>query len=142
MPILFRDIETRSTLTLADAGAWRYAAASTTEVLCVAYAVDDGAMSIWTPGQPIPEAFMTAAKDPAWLVVAHSDAFENAIETRLLGPRYGWPLIPLERHRCTLAAALANALPGALDAAAAALGLPVRKDAGGPSADDADGEAA
>ena len=131
MPILFRDIETRSTLTLADAGAWRYAAASTTEVLCVAYAVDDGAMSIWTPGQPIPEAFMTAAKDPAWLVVAHSDAFENAIETRLLGPRYGWPLIPLERHRCTLAAALANALPGALDAAAAALGLPVRKDAEG-----------
>lgn len=30
MPTLFRDIETRSTLSLADCGAWRYAAEQTT----------------------------------------------------------------------------------------------------------------
>ena len=131
MPTLFRDIETRSTLDLAAVGAWRYAANPTTEVLCVAYAVDDGAVNIWTPGQPIPEEFTRAATDPAWLIVAHNDAFETAIETRLLHSRYDWPLVPLAQHRCTLAAALANALPGSLDAAAAALGLPFRKDAEG-----------
>ena len=59
MPVLYRDIETRSTLDLADTGAWRYAADPTTEVLCVAYAVDDGAVNIWTPGQAIPEEFKT-----------------------------------------------------------------------------------
>ena len=131
MPILFRDFETRSTLNLADVGAWRYAADPSTEMLCVAFAVDEGEVQIWTPGQPIPEEFITAARDPDWLIVAHNDAFETAIETRLLHPRYGWPLVPIERHRCTMAAALANALPGRLEGAAAALKLPIQKDADG-----------
>jgi hypothetical protein len=34
------------------------------------------------------------------------------IEELLLAPRYGWPVIPLERQRCTLAMASALALPG------------------------------
>jgi len=109
MPTLHRDIETRSTLNLARAGAWRYAADPTTDVHCAAYAVDDGPVQIWTADQPIPEAFTTAATDPDWLIVAHNDGFETAIEERLLHPRYGWPLIPTERHRCTMAAALASA---------------------------------
>jgi DNA polymerase len=131
VPVLFRDIESRSTLHLADVGAWRYAADASTEVLCVGYAIDDGPVRIWTPEQPVPEEFSAAAHDPEWLIVAHNDAFETALEERLLAPRDGWPCIPIDRHRCTMAAALANALPGALDTAAAALGLPVRKDADG-----------
>ena len=131
MPILFRDIETRSTLDLKEVGAWRYAADPTTEVLCVGYCVDDGAVQIWTPGQPIPDEFIAAARDaddPTWLIVAHNDSFETAIETRLLHPRFGWPLAPIELHRCTMARALASALPGSLEGAAAALGLPIEKD--------------
>jgi DNA polymerase bacteriophage-type len=93
--------------------------------------VDDAPVQIWTPDKQIPEEFHAAARDPGWLMVAHNDQFETAIEERLLGPRFGWPLVPIERHRCTMAAALANALPAALDAAAEALGLPVRKDAEG-----------
>jgi DNA polymerase len=42
MPVLFRDIETRSTLDLKVVGAWRYAAEPTTGVWCMAYAIDDG----------------------------------------------------------------------------------------------------
>jgi DNA polymerase len=45
-----------------------------------------------------------------------------------LQPRFGWPLVPLARHVCTLSLALAAALPGALENAAAALDLPYRKD--------------
>src|SRR5262249_56680953 len=131
MSVLYRDIESRSTINLAKAGAWRYAADPSTEVLCVGYAVDDGPVDIWIPGQAIPDAFHTAAHDPDWTIVAHNDAFESAIEACLLGPRYGWPLVPIEQHRCTMAAALAAALPGKLDAAAAALGLETRKDAAG-----------
>jgi DNA polymerase len=129
--ILFRDIETRSIARLADVGAWRYAADPSTEVLCVGYAVDDGPVQIWTSDLPIPDEFNTAACDPDWIVVAHNDQFETAIEERLLGPQYGWPITPIQGHRCTMAAALANALPASLEGAAEALGLSVRKDIDG-----------
>jgi DNA polymerase bacteriophage-type len=131
MPVLFRDIETRSTLDLKAVGAWRYAAEPTTDVWCVGFAIDDDPVEIWTPGQPIPDAFIEAARNPDWLVVAHNDAFERAIEELVLAPRYSWLSAPIERHRCTMATALAAALPGALDAAAEALDSPFRKDTEG-----------
>jgi DNA polymerase len=130
VPTLHRDIETRSVLRLADAGAWRYAADPSTEVLCVGYTVNDAPVRIWTAEQAVPEEFIAAARDSDWFVVAHNDAFETAIEERLLNLRYGWPLIPIERHRCTMAAALANALPASLEGAAEALSLPARMPRG------------
>jgi Toprim domain-containing protein/CHC2-type zinc finger protein len=45
-----------------------------------------------------------------------------------LEPRFGWPLVPLARHVCTMSLALAAALPGALESAAAVLDLPYQKD--------------
>ena len=62
---------------------------------------------------------------------AHNDAFETAIEQHVLAPRYGWPIIPPERHRCTMAMCLALGLPAKLGAAADALELANRKDAAG-----------
>jgi DNA polymerase len=126
--ILHRDIETRSTIDLADVGAWRYAAELATGVWCVGYAIDDGPPQIWTPDQPIPEAFSIAARDPDWIVIAHNDQFETAIEQRILAPRYGWPIVPIERHRCTIAMASASALPAALGTVAEVLQLSARKD--------------
>jgi DNA polymerase len=130
MQILFRDFETRSTLQLSDVGAWRYAGDPTTDVWCIGYAVDDGPVRTWLPGQPIPKEFHIAANDPAWIVVAHNDSFESAIEERLL-ERYGWPTVPIERHRCTQAISLATALPAKLEKVAEALHLPIGKDAEG-----------
>jgi DNA polymerase bacteriophage-type len=128
MRVLYRDYETSSTLDLTQVGAWRYAADATTRILCAGYAVDDGEVRIWTPPGPIPECFFSAAVDPDWTAVAHNDGFESALEERHLAPRYGWPVVPLARHACTMAAALASALPGSLEGAAAALGLPFQKD--------------
>ena len=128
MPILFRDIETRSTLDLPGVGAWRYAGDPTTDVWCVAYAVDNGPVQVWTPNNPIPEEFHTAERDPDWLIVAHNDQFETAVEQRILAPRYGWSTVPIERHRCTMASALASALPAALNTVAGVLELSARKD--------------
>jgi DNA polymerase bacteriophage-type len=131
MPILYRDIETRSTLDLKEVGVWRYAAEPSTGVWCVSFAIDDGPTQLWMPGQPIPEAFVEAARNPDWLVVAHNDAFERAIEGQILAPRFGWPLVPIERHRCTMAMGLACALPGKLEKIAEALDLPQGKDTAG-----------
>ena len=83
------------------------------------------------PGDAIPPEFYEAAKNPNWLVVAHNAHFEMAIEQHILGPRFGWPLIPLEQQRCTMAMALALSLPAKLDAVARALELRHRKDAVG-----------
>src|SRR5262245_2098725 len=113
MALLIRDIETRSAVDLKVVGAHRYAADPTTQVQCVVYAVDEDPAEIWIPGQPIPPPFVEAARDSSWSIVAHNDAFERAIEERILHPQFGWPLAPLAQHRCTMAMALAAALPGA-----------------------------
>jgi DNA polymerase len=129
--VLHRDYETRSRVRLNLVGAHRYAADPSTEILCAAYAVDDQPVQLWTPGDAVPSAFVEAAANPNWVVVAHGDQFETAVEQHLLAPRYGWLLIPIERHRCTMAMSLACGLPARLSAAADALELANRKDRAG-----------
>jgi DNA polymerase len=129
--VLHRDYETRSRVRLNLVGVHRYAADPSTEVLCAGFAVDDQPVQLWTPGDAVPAAFLEAAANPNWIVVAHNDQFETAIEQHLLAPRYGWPLIPIERHRCTMAMSLAAGLPARLSAAADALELSNRKDRAG-----------
>jgi DNA polymerase bacteriophage-type len=129
--VLHRDYETRSHAVLKLVGPHKYAADPSTEVIWVAYAVDAGPVQLWRPGDPIPPEFIEAARDPSWVVVAHNDAFESAIERHILGPRFSWPLIPLAQHRCTLAMAVAMGLPARLDRLADALELQYRKDKAG-----------
>jgi DNA polymerase len=131
MPVLFRDCETNSTLDLGDVGAWRYSYHATTDVWCLGYCVDGGEIKIWTPGNPVPPEIIEAANNPDFLVAAFNDAFERCIEQHIMAPRYGFPLVPVERHRCLQAVALSLALPGSLDGAATALMLEHQKDAEG-----------
>ena len=128
---LHRDVETRGLLSLSKVGVHRYAADAGTEILCCAFAVDDEPVKLWTPGDAVPAEFREAAANPNWLAVAHNAAFEMTIEELLLAPRYGWPVIPLERQRCTLAMASALALPGKLERVADVLELSRRKDVAG-----------
>jgi DNA polymerase len=128
---LFRDLETRGQAALNKVGVHVYAADPTTEVLCCAYAIADGPVQLWLPGAAVPAEFIEAAANPAWIIVAHNDAFETAIERHIMEPRHDWPSIPAERRRCTLAMSLACGLPGRLSAVADALELRNRKDAAG-----------
>src|SRR5262249_12208820 len=57
-----------------------------------------------------------------------------AIEALVLGPRHGWPQVPIERHVCTMARARALAYPGSLEGAARAAGIERRKDVEGHAA--------
>jgi DNA polymerase len=116
---------------ITKSGAWRYASDASTDVWCLAYAVDDEPVQMWLPGDPIPPAWLEAATNLEWIVCAHNDAFERRIEQHIMGPRYRWPLVPIERHRCTMAAALAAALPAKLENAAAALQLTHQKSDSG-----------
>jgi DNA polymerase len=129
--VLHRDYETRSRVNLKKVGAHKYAAHPSTEFLCAAYAVDDGPVQLWVPGNPLPEVWFEAARNTNWVAAAHGDHFETAIEQYILAPGFGFPLIPIERHRCTQAMALALGLPARLSALANALELANRKDAAG-----------
>jgi DNA polymerase len=129
--VLHRDYETRSQATLKTVGTFKYATDPTTEVLCCAYAVDEGPVKLWTRGDPVPAVFIEAAPNPAWGAAAHGAHFEDLLERYVLHPRIGWPTFPVERQVCTQAMALVMGLPARLSLAAIALELSNRKDAAG-----------
>jgi DNA polymerase len=123
MTALHIDFETRSTVDLKKTGVYVYAEDASTDVWCAAYAVGDEPVRLWTPGDAIPyELFFEGP------VVAHNASFERAIFAGIMGPRYGWPIPKPEQWRCTMAMALAMALPPGLGECSKALGLNVHKD--------------
>jgi DNA polymerase len=135
MQYVIYDIETRGTVNLKDVGPFIYGTDPATDVLCIGYCiVTDGVrgeIKAWIPLQPIPGEIVTAANDFTVPFVSFNDMFERTIERHIAAPRYGWPIISLERRRCAQAVALSFALPAKLDKVAEALGLATRKtDAG------------
>ena len=131
--ILYRDWETYSEVNIKQGGALYYAAHPTTLPLLVCYAIDDGPVQSYRPtsGEPIPEIFFTAARDPDWLVAAHNNLFDSAVEIHQAAPRFNWPLVPIERQVCTMALAQSHSYPGALEKIADRLKLAIRKDKAG-----------
>jgi DNA polymerase len=121
---LHLDFETRSRADLKKVGAAKYAADPSTEVLCFSQASDDGTVRTGL----FPKLMPLGIDNPNVLIVAHNAAFEMAICRHIMTPRHGWPEIPLERWRCTMAKCQAHALPGKLEHAARALKLRNQKD--------------
>lgn len=138
MTTIHLDFETRSAAELRDVGVYVYADHPSTDVWCMAWAVDDGPVRLWQrilghsrlvqPGFP---QFQQLLKDPQTVIVAHNAQFEHVIWNSVMTRRYGWPELPVEKMRCTMAAAYAMSLPGSLDQAGAALGLDSQKDMAG-----------
>jgi hypothetical protein len=126
------DIESRSAAELGkgkqSVGARAYAEHPTTEVLCVSYARGNDPIETWVPGQPIPEVVRAAAADPGCPWVAHGAAFERAMLEAILASQHHWPVVPIERHVCTMSLALAHSYPGSLEGLAKILGLVNQKD--------------
>ena len=129
--VLHRDYETRGVLQLQNVGVWKYSGDDRTQILCCAFCVDNEPVKLWLPSDPVPPEFLEAANNPDWIVCAHNAGFEIAIEHLILRRRHGWPKIPLSRNRCTMAMALALALPPKLDLLAQALELVHQKDSAG-----------
>ena len=121
------DFETRSTVDLRKTGADVYAAHGTTEPLCLGYAIDEDRPELWKLGDAPPVELMLVIEDGA-TVIAHNAPFELAIWNSICTPRYGWVPLPVEQTQCTMAQCYAMGLPGALEKAAAALGMHHQKD--------------
>jgi len=131
-PILHIDFETRSAVDLKVVGLDAYSRHPSTEPWCMAWALDDGIVQLWERGQPFPwddEGLYQLVRTAK--VVAHNAPFELAIWNNCCVPKFGWPVLNVGTVRCTMAMAYAMGLPGSLENAAAAVGIPEQKDLAG-----------
>lgn len=127
MRSLHVDFETRSAVDLKKTGVHVYAADSSTDIWCLAWAFDDDEPRIWKPGDRPPLQIVDHI-ETGGVVFAHNAAFERAIWHHILTPRYGFPEPSVEQWRCTMAMGYAMSLPGALEHMVPALGLGAQKD--------------
>jgi DNA polymerase len=111
-----------SAIDLERAGPWKYAAHPSTGLWCVSYAVDDGPVSRWHPGEPVPTEIPAhiAADLP---VIAYDAALTRAVWYHVLLRRHGWPAPKLEQYFSLSAMAASLALPNLFSEAARVLGL-------------------
>jgi Toprim domain len=127
MPTIYGDVETFSQLNLKECGAYVYATDSSTDLHFFCFAVDDGEVQVWRPGDPVPAPF-TAATVVGNAYNWWNWSFERNIYAAILVPCYRFAPIPLENQYCAQRLALANAYPAELGLCCEALGLPYRKD--------------
>jgi DNA polymerase len=113
------DFETYSECDIRKSGAYGYADHPTTEVLCLAWAVNDDAPELWTPDQPPPQRLLALIQAGGAKVWAWNSFFEMCIWNLVLK----WQEIPIEQWADTAALAAAQAYPRALGKCGEALGL-------------------
>ncbi len=118
---LHLDFESWSELDLTKVGASRYARHHSTEVLMLAYAVNDEPVEQWVPahGEPMPRILKRELlPDPDILKFCWNASFERQIFTHTLGLE-----IPFEQWRDPMVLAHSLSLPGSLDKAGQVVGL-------------------
>lgn len=130
------DFETYSECDLAACGEYIYAIDPTTEILCVAFGVNDEPIPCLpadciplnaTKGAPVNWQLYWLAMNPTVTFVAHKASFEQDIWEQKMVP-LGYPPLPPHRWACTMAKCDANGVPGALADAGKFLDLPLQKD--------------
>lgn len=124
------DFESRSACDLKKRGAWIYSKHPTTSLMCTAFAPGDADPVLLPRGEQKSKALRELARDPEVLFVAHNAGFEFVMWLHQMVP-LGYPLIPINRWRCTSAKASAMGLPKSLDAVGKILRLPITKDTEG-----------
>lgn len=103
---------------------YRYTEADDFEILLFAYKADDGPVQVidLANGELMPSEVMDALINPSVLKTAYNAPFERTC----IAKHFGIPLPP-EEWECTMVRAAMAGLPMGLDAAAAALRVPLQK---------------
>lgn len=124
------DFETYSECDIKTAGGYNYGAHPSTEVLCMAWAIDDEEPQLWLPGEEPPLRLYEALDGPAE-IWAWNAAFERAVWHHQMH-KHGWYCdIDPTQWNDTAALAATLALPRALGQCAQVLGVSEQKDTRG-----------
>lgn len=117
------DIETRSSVDIGKAGAYKYAQSPDFEILLFAYQMDEEEVQLidLAQGETFPETLRAALQDEQVIKHAYNAAFEWYCLNRV-GYR-----TPLEQWRCTMAHGLYCGYTAGLAATGRAIGLPQDK---------------
>lgn len=117
------DIETKSSVDIGKAGAYRYAQAEDFAILLFAYQWEDDPVTIidFTDGEELPEKIRQALCDEQVTKYAYNAAFEWYCLNQA-----GYST-PLEQWRCTMMHGLYCGYPAGLEAIGNAIGLPQEK---------------
>ena len=118
------DIETYSSVDLAECGVHKYAESPDFEVLLIAYSIDGGPVKVidCTDGAVEWDGVLDMLVDPQVIKYAYNAAFERTCLAAYLEEE-----MPPEQWRCTMVHGLMCGLPGSLAAVGMALGLPEDK---------------
>lgn len=117
----YLDFETRSEIDLKECGVYKYATDVSTDIVCLAYKIDDGATQLWTPScKTSPQV-----KPP---IYAHNAYFDYMIWSAVGVDRYNFPAPILDEWIDVAAIAAYYALPRSLAQLGEALSLKVQKN--------------
>lgn len=117
------DLETYSDVDIGKVGLYRYADSRAFEILLIAYAIDDGPVTVIDLTQEdMPKWLVMALTDISYLKVAHNAAFERVCLSKYLGVR-----LQPDQWECTMVHAMMLGLPASLKDVGKALGLPEDK---------------
>lgn len=125
-PVCGFDLESRSLVDLKARGLFAYAEDSSTEVMCFAYAFDDGEPSLWRWGDDLPDDLADHIK-AGGLFSAWNAQFDVTVWNHVMRRDYGAPKIEFAQAIDSMAHAAAANLPQSLDQCARQLGLPEDK---------------
>ena len=114
------DIETRSSVDIAKAGAYKYAQSPDFQILLFAYQFGEDPVEIidFTDGETLPKELVSALKNPKVIKHAYNAAFEWYCLNRA-----GFET-PIDQWRCTMVHGLYCGYTAGLDATGKAIGLP------------------
>lgn len=125
------DVESRSAIDLKRAGSFVYWEDQSTDLWCACWAIGEGRVDTWWPGQPCPPALQDHILSGGTISGWNVGGFEAIAFHARLGPKHGWPVPAPEQYDDTAAMAAAMGLPRDLGGASVALGLDVQKDTEG-----------
>jgi len=127
---VYIDFESRSQADIWAGGAYHYAEDPTTEILCLAWAIDNGPVKGVLYGQELKNAIpeLNALVKEGAEFHAHNAFFERWIWKFCLETKYGAVPVPIKQWRCTAAKVSSHSLPRRLEHAAQALGCSFQKD--------------
>lgn len=117
------DIETRSSVDIAKAGAYKYAQSPDFQILLFAYQFGEDPVEIidFTDGETLPKELVSALKNPKVIKHVYNAAFEWYCLNRA-----GFET-PIDQWRCTMVHGLYCGYTAGLDATGKAIGLPQDK---------------